>query len=134
MRFVAGEPYVRALAEIFETSEEAIRRVAIAEHSGVARRHRAHAVTRPDAIYLAISGTEFLSDPELTLHEYYHVLRQWNTGEMTRFRYVAEWLRQGCRYGKICYEVEAREFARRNVQRYRSLLKRPDESARLAAG
>jgi hypothetical protein len=122
--FVAGERYVRALATLFETTEEAIRRVAITEYSGFARRHRAHAVTRVDAIHLAISGGEFLGDPELTLHEYYHVLRQWNTGEMTRLRYVAEWIRRGCRYGRICYEVEARDFARRNLPRYRALLAR----------
>lgn len=79
-------------------------------------------MTCVNAIYLSGSGADFLVDPKLTLHEYYHVLQQWNTGDLTVGRYVGEWIRQGFDYDRIKYEVQAREFANQVVQRYRSLL------------
>jgi hypothetical protein len=44
------------------------------------------------------------------LHEYYHVLRQWNRGRMSLASYLAEWLRRG--YFNSRYERQARRFAR----------------------
>jgi hypothetical protein len=41
------------------------------------------ATTRPNRILLAVSGAEFIADPELLLHEYFHVLRQWHMGDVT---------------------------------------------------
>jgi hypothetical protein len=96
--------------------------VAIAEYSDFAEQHGAWAVTRVNNIYLRGSGEAFLADLKLAVHEYFHVLRQWNTGELTVPRYVAEWVRQGFSYDKTKYEVQAREFADQNVQRYRSLM------------
>jgi hypothetical protein len=46
--------------------------------------------TRPSRILLAIDGQEFVSNAELLLHEYFHVIRQWGTGRLTRWRYLLE--------------------------------------------
>jgi hypothetical protein len=56
------------------------------------------------------------------LHEYFHVLRQWNAGTLTVGRYVWEALRRGYRRNR--YEVEARAFARDQLAAF-SLLLRP---------
>jgi hypothetical protein len=120
--YVAREPYVDALAAVFETCPEVIRAVSITEYSYFAGCHGALAVTRTNAIYLRGPGAEFLVDPELTLHEYYHVLRQWNPGHLSVARYIGEWIRRGFSYARIDYEVQARDFARHNVHRYLSLL------------
>ena len=61
--------------------------VVLCERSLFARLHGgARATTRRNAIYLRGSLEEFLRDPELVLHEYYHVLKQWNRGSMTLWR------------------------------------------------
>jgi hypothetical protein len=44
------------------------------------------------------------------LHEYFHVLRQWNRGRLSLWRYLVEWVRRGT--GKNRYERQARRFAR----------------------
>ena len=120
--FVLDDRCIHALAAVFDTSPEPVRAVRVTQHSVFALLHRARAVTRRNAIYLSGSGAVFAADPELILHEYFHVLRQWKTGELTIARYIAEWVRQGFCYERIRYEVEARAFAARNVGRYRSLL------------
>jgi hypothetical protein len=43
------------------------------------------------------------------LHEYFHVVRQWRPGHLTRWRYLTESARRG--YQANRYEREAREFA-----------------------
>jgi hypothetical protein len=43
------------------------------------------------------------------LHEYFHVLRQWGAGLLTRWRYFVESARYG--YWDNSFEREAREFA-----------------------
>jgi hypothetical protein len=73
------------------------------------------AVTRRNRIYLRYSKTEFFADPELVLHEYFHVLQQWNTRELTLLRYLWDTLRRG--YWKNRFEVEARAFAARHRRR-----------------
>jgi hypothetical protein len=78
------------------------------------------ATTRPNRILLAISGTEFIANPDLLLHEYFHVLRQWGTGRLTRWRYLVESARRGYRANE--YEQEAREFAAAAVELYRVYL------------
>ena len=120
-RVAIADRHVAALSAVFGTSPEVIRGVAIKEHSPFARLHRAWAVTRANAIYLRGPASEFFSDPESILHEYYHVLRQWNTGELSALRYVKEWIRCGCKYRHIAYEVQAREFAAKHAGRYWSL-------------
>ena len=61
---------------------------------------------------------------ELVLEEYYHVIGQWNTGDLTRTSYLVEWVRVGFDGYKISYEVEARGFVADNVQEYQRLLGR----------
>lgn len=95
--------------------------VKIIQYSLYVRWHmRAIATTRPNRIYLRGSGKEFFGDGPLLLHEYFHVLRQWATGDLTIARYVGESLRRG--YWDNRYEIEAREFTAREIYRYRALL------------
>jgi hypothetical protein len=81
---------------------------------------RAIATTRPNRIYLRGSGKEFFSDGPLLLHEYFHVLRQWQPGDLTIPRYLMECFRRG--YWDNRFEVEAREFTASEIFRYRALL------------
>jgi hypothetical protein len=56
------------------------------------------------------------------LHEYYHVLRQWNRGRMSLASYLAEWLRRG--YFNSRYERQARRFARLRRPALEALLRK----------
>jgi hypothetical protein len=71
------------------------------------------AVTRRNRIYLRYGAAHFYARPELVLHEYFHVLRQWNTGRLTLWRYVLLCLRHG--YWNNPFEVEARAFAAQHI-------------------
>jgi Domain of unknown function (DUF4157) len=98
-----------------------ISRVKVIEHSWVVRLHgRAVATTRPQRIYLRGSAAEFFANPWLVLHEYCHVIRQWQRGHLTVARYLIECLRHG--YWNNRFEVEAREFADLHVASLRALL------------
>jgi len=95
--------------------------VQVIQYSIYVRWHlRAIATTRPNRIYLRGSGKEFFADGPLLLHEYFHVLRQWATGDLTIPRYLMESFRRG--YWDNRYEIEAREFTEREIFRYRALL------------
>jgi hypothetical protein len=109
-----------ALAALFGDGVAAVR---IIEHSLFARLHAgAVATTRRGRIYLTGSAADFFADPALMLHEYCHVLLQWEPGRLTRTRYLLEWLRRG--YWDNRFEVEAREFAQSQLYRFRALLSR----------
>lgn len=96
-----------ALERIFEAPVES---VIVIENSLYARAHRGmSATTRPNRILLAMSGAEFAANPQLLLHEYFHVVRQWRPGHLTRWRYLIESARRGYRANR--FEKEAREFA-----------------------
>jgi hypothetical protein len=98
---------------------ESVSQVRIIEHSLYARLHpRAIATTRRRRIYLRGSAQDFFADPWLVLHEYCHVLRQWEPGELTLARYGLECLRRG--YWNNRFEVEARAFADRHLHALRS--------------
>ena len=84
--------------------------------------HRARATTRRNSILLAGSVGDFVADPELMLHEYYHVLRQWNRGRLTVWRYVVEWLRRG--YVENRYERHARRFAASRLRAFQRMTSR----------
>jgi hypothetical protein len=100
---------------------DAVDHVRIVEHSLFARLHlRAIATTRKRSIYLSGSAEDFFSDPVLMLHEYCHVLNQWEPGELTTWRYLGECMRRG--YWDNRFEIEAREFAEDNLYRFRSML------------
>jgi hypothetical protein len=99
---------------------ERIGHVKVIEHSWFARLHGAFATTRPQRIYLAGSAEDFFNNPWLMLHEYCHVLRQWQTGSLTVRRYLIELLRRG--YWNNRFEVEARAFADQRAAQLHALL------------
>jgi hypothetical protein len=106
-----------ALERVFEAPVDG---VIVIENSLYALAHLGmYATTRPNRILLANSGAEFAANPELVLHEYFHVIRQWHPGHLTRWRYLTESARRGYRANR--YEQEAREFAaaaRERFERY----------------
>jgi len=109
---------------------ERIGHVKVIEHSWFARLHRACATTRQQRIYLAGSAEDFFNNPWLMLHEYCHVLRQWQTGSLTVPRYLIECLRHG--YWKNRFEVEARAFADQKAAQLHALLAAAPTPASLA--
>jgi hypothetical protein len=95
--------------------------VEIVENSWYARLHLgARATTRRNRILLPGSVHEFRMDRALLLHEYFHVLRQWNRGRMNLMDYVAEWLRRG--YWRNRFEHQARRFVRLRLAAFERLL------------
>jgi hypothetical protein len=99
---------------------ERIGHVKVIEYSWFARLHGAFATTRLQRIYLAGSAEEFFNNPWLMLHEYCHVLRQWQTGSLTVPRYLIECLRRG--YWNNRFEVEARQFADQRAAQLHAML------------
>ena len=117
---VCASPSPSALAALRAIFGESVEHVQIIECSLYARLHLgARATTRRSRILLSGSAQSFWSDPELVLHEYFHVLRQWQPRRLTILRYLLESLRHG--YWLNGYEIEAREFASQHVARYRRL-------------
>ena len=111
-----ADPPPRLAAELERLFGPAARDVRVVPNSRYARLHwRCIATTRPGVILLAGDAESFFRDPELVLHEYYHVLKQWRVGRLTRWRYVVESLRRG--YWQNRYERHARRFARRHASR-----------------
>jgi len=116
--YLLPAPVAAALEHVFG---EPVGWVKVIEHSPYARIHLGmSATTRLNRILLSISGAEFVANPDLLLHEYFHVLRQWGTGRLTRWRYVIECARRG--YWANAYEREAREFAAAASEGYRRYL------------
>jgi hypothetical protein len=117
-RYVLPAPVSEALEQIFEKSVDEVQ---VIEYSRYAHAHWGmFATTRPNRILLATSGAEFIANPEMVLHEYFHVVRQWSTGYLTRRRYLMESIR--CGYWENRFEREAREFAATALGRYREYL------------
>ena len=107
-----------ALAELFG---DAVDDVVIRESSWFARLHHgARATTRRNTIYLRGTADDFFADHELMLHEYYHVLRQWNRGRMSLWTYLVEWVRHG--YWKNRFERQARRFVNLRLTAFRHLV------------
>jgi hypothetical protein len=118
-RYVLPRAVAAALERVFEEPADG---VIVIERSRYAKLHRGmSATTRPNRILLAMSGAEFVASPELLLHEYYHVLCQWQPGYLTRWRYAVECMR--CGYWQNKYEIEARKFAAGAVEVYRDTLR-----------
>ena len=80
----------------------------------------ARATTRRNRILLRGSIADFRADRALLLHEYFHVLRQWNRGRMSLRGYLAEWLRRG--YWRNRYERQARRFVHLRLAAFERLL------------
>jgi hypothetical protein len=117
-RYAVPEKTRRALERVFEAPMDGI---VVIENSLYARAHLGMcATTRPNRILLAISGAEFAANSELLLHEYFHVMRQWYPGHLTRWRYLTESARRG--YHANRYEQEAREFAAAARERFEQYL------------
>ncbi len=111
--------WLAALNVIFGEDVSSVR---VIEHSLYARCHGPIcATTRPGKILLCGAASDFFSDPELVLHEYFHVVRQWQTGALTRCGYLLESARRG--YCNNRFEIAAREFAVRELLRCRALLR-----------
>ena len=99
--------HAAALREIFGESVDHVR---VIEYSFYARLHvGARATTRRGRILLRGSAADFWNDPELVLHEYFHVIRQWQPRRLTIWKYLKESARKG--YWHNGYEIEARAFA-----------------------
>jgi hypothetical protein len=95
--------------------------IRVFEHSLFARAHgRVIATTRRRSIYLSGSAAEFFDNPWLMLHEYCHVIKQWEPRTLTIPSYLAECLRRG--YWNNRFEVEARAFADAHAHRLRVML------------
>jgi hypothetical protein len=110
---------VSALESIFGQPVGCVR---VIEHSWYARLHfGATATTRRNRILLRGSAEDFWRDPELLLHEYFHVLCQWQPRRLTIWRYLRESMQRG--YWNNCYEIEAREFAARYRPKLQALLR-----------
>jgi hypothetical protein len=102
--------------------ERPVHHVQVFEHSLFVRLHgRAIATTRRGRIYLRGSGAEFFDNPWLMLHEYWHVIKQWEPRTLTIRSYIAECIRQG--YWNNRFEVEARAFADAQAHRLRTMLR-----------
>lgn len=122
-RVAVPDPIRHALAKLFG---DGVDRVVVIENSLFARMHiRIEATTRKRRIYLVGSAERFFRDPTLMLHEYCHVLKQWEPGHLTVAKYLAEWWRRG--YWDNRFEVEAREFASDNLYRFRALLRQANQ-------
>ena len=108
---------------------ESIAHVQVIEHSLYARLHlRALATTRRGRIYLRGGAAAFYANPWLLLHEYWHVIGQWQRGTLTVPRYLLECARRG--YWNNRFEVEAREFADAHTGALRALLLAAPPAAR----
>lgn len=115
----------RALAAILGTPVDHVR---VIEHSVWARLHgRAVATTRRNRIYLRGSAHDFFGNSALLLHEYCHVILQWQPGRLTVRGYLLECLQRG--YWNNRFEIEAREFAARHVATLHALLSAAAASA-----
>jgi hypothetical protein len=107
-----------ALKKIFDT--DLIDKVEVYENVGWLRLFIpwAAAATYRRRIWLRGSGLNFFNatSPNFMLHEYFHVLRQWEDGSMTLVKYLKECYRVG--YWMNYYEHDAREFAAMNTYKY----------------
>ena len=106
--------------------------VEVIEHSWWVKLHgRAQATTRRRRIYLRGSAADFFTDPVLLLHEYCHVLHQWEPRRLSVWRYLLECSRRG--YCDNRFEIEAREFTEDHLHRFRALLAQNDARGRSQA-
>jgi Domain of unknown function (DUF4157) len=115
----------RALETLFD---EPVAHVRIVPVSWYARLHVGMtATTRAGRILLRGPAAEFCADPELLLHEFHHVLRQWQPKRLSIWRYLWESLRRG--YWRNTFEIETRQFVADNLPRFRELLAAHDAAA-----
>ena len=120
MRTADGMPPALRAA-LVELLGDEVDGVEIVERSWYARLHLgARATTRRNRILLRGTAEQFFADPALVLHEYFHVLRQWNSGRLSIAAYLWEWLRRG--YWHNRYEHQARRFVHLRLGALQALL------------
>ena len=122
MRFGRPVPVPDAVGAALELLfGERIGHVRVVEYSLLARLHVSNnATTRRRRIYLRGSAADFFKNPSLMLHEYWHVLKQWEPRTLTVPRYLLESARRG--YWNNRFEIEARAFADAHCERLRAML------------
>jgi hypothetical protein len=124
MRRRLAHPPAHVSAALREVFGEPVDHVRVIERSLYARLHRgARATTRRNRILLRGPAESFWRDADLILHEYFHVIRQWQPRRLTLWRYIVEWLHRGYRHNR--FEIEARAFAARHRAHLQKLLDRP---------
>jgi len=81
--------------------------------------------TRRNSIRLppSLSVERFFEHHRLVLHEYFHVLQQWNIGRISVFSYIVEASKNGYE-DKNKFEREANKFAADNLEKFRECLER----------
>jgi hypothetical protein len=131
MRFGRSVPVPDAVGAALELLfGEPIGHVQVIEYSLFARLHVSNnATTRRRRIHLRGSAADFFKNPALMLHEYCHVLKQWEPRTLTVPRYLLESARRG--YWNNRFEIEARAFADAHRERFKVMLLgavRPAES------
>jgi Domain of unknown function (DUF4157) len=133
MKIGRSVPVPEAVHAALETIfGERIGHVRVIEYSLFARLHGCNnATTRRRRIYLNGSAADFFQNPWLMLHEYCHVLKQWEPGTLTVPRYVIESARRG--YWNNRFEIEAREFADIHRDRLRAMLSGEPDQPRSAS-
>ncbi len=125
----AVEPPPALQATLREIFGDAVSEVRVIEHSWFAWWHvRAIATTRRRRIYLCGTAAAFFADPTIVLHEYFHVLHQWEPRRLSVWQYGLELFRRG--YWDNRFEIEAREFADDHRHRYCALLARREAEER----
>jgi hypothetical protein len=100
---------------------EDVENVAIKAESWFAKLH-GYATTRRNTIYVNDTCSGFFGNHFTVLEEYYHVLKQWNTGRLgSAAEYVYDNWRDGG-YDKNRWEVEAKTFAGNKLEEYKQCL------------
>lgn len=123
------EPPRATLAVLRELFGDDVDSVRVIERSWFAWWHvRALATTRRRRIYLRGAAAPFFADAKVVLHEYCHVLHQWESRRLSTGKYILELFRRG--YLDNRFEIEAREFADDHHHRYRALLARREAEER----
>lgn len=107
-----------ALEELFS---EPVSNIKVVERSRYAALHgKILATTRKEVILLNMDGDVFSQLPELVLHEYYHVVKQWRHGELTALNYMIECAKNG--YINNKYEVATNRYVQNNIGCFRLLI------------
>ena len=125
MRFGRAVPVPEAVGAALELLfGERIEHVRVIEYSLFARLHVSNnATTRRRRIYLRGCAADFFKNPSLMLHEYCHVLKQWEPRTLTVRGYLLESARRG--YWNNRFEIEARAFADAHRERMHAMLFEP---------
>ena len=117
--------------------------VSVTEDPGFVDMHGAHATTREESIYVK-SCQDFWNNLDMVLHEYYHVVHQWRTGQLTREEYLKEYFELLKKYNgnkhkaywNISFEKDARKWAKANLKKLQDCVKNscPDGPSRYTTG